>query len=215
MSAIKRIAIIGLALESNKFAPPTTAEDFFQSCYLQGDEILAEAKKDAPSMPQEVPAFIDEMNSLGEWEPVPIIVTATSPGGPAEQTFFTQFMERSMERLKNAGELSGIYICSHGAMTATGDDDPDGTMYRELRELVGPDVPIVATIDLHANISTLMVENADAIIPYRTNPHIDQVPCAREGAQLLWRMLESREKFSKAYIRLPIVAPKTEIVSPL
>jgi len=207
MSLRKPIAIIGLALESNRFAPPTTVQDFRQSCYLESDDILAEAQKDAPAMPQEVPAFIDEMNTLGDWEPVPVIVTATSPGGPAQQHFFAQFLGRTLEYLKGARGLSGIYICSHGAMTATGDSDPDGTLYREVRALVGPDVPIVATIDLHANVSKTMVKNADAIVPYRTNPHIDQVPCAREAAQLLWRLVSSSEELGKAYVRLPIVAP--------
>ena len=213
MPAIKRIAIIGLSLESNRFAPSTTARDFINSCYLEGDQILSEAQKDAPSMPQEIPAFIDEMNTLGEWEPVPIIVTATSPGGPADQLFFARFLARTIEYLKAERNLSGVYICSHGAMTATGDNDPDGTLYLEVRSLLGPDVPIMATIDLHANISERMVENADAILPYRTNPHVDQGPCAREGARLLWRLLESGEELAKAYIRLPIVAPTISLLT--
>jgi len=194
MSAIKNIAIIALSLESNRFAPPTTAEDFHQSCYLQGDDILSEAQKPAPSMPQEVPAFIEEMNALGPWQPVPVIVTATSPGGPAKQVFFARFMGRVLEYLKGARGLSGVYICSHGAMTATGDSDPDGTLYREVRALLGPDVPIVTTVDLHGNISEVMVDTADAIIPYRTNPHVDQGPCGREAARLLWRLTGGHEE---------------------
>jgi microcystin degradation protein MlrC len=213
MSAIKRIAIIALSLESNRFAPPTSAEDFHQSCYLESDDILSEAQKTAPSMPQEVPAFIDEMNQLGPWQPVPVIVTATSPGGPAEQSFFARFVGRVLEHLKGVRGLSGVYICSHGAMTATGDSDPDGTLYREVKALLGPDVPIVATVDLHANISRIMVDNADAIIPYRTNPHVDQGPCAREGARLLWRLLCGQEQFGKAYVRLPIVAPTISLLT--
>jgi len=213
MSAVKRIAIIALSLESNRFAPPTTSEDFHQSCYLEGDEILMEAQKPAPAMPQEVPAFIDEMNKLGAWQPVPIIVTATSPGGPADQLFFAGFMGRTLNYLKSVKGLSGVYICSHGAMTATGDSDPDGTLYREVRALLGPDVPLVATIDLHANISEVMVDNVDAIIPYRTNPHIDQGPCAREGARLLWRLLSRQEQLGKAYVRLPIVAPTISLLT--
>lgn len=213
MPEVKRVAIIGLALESNRFAPPTTAEDFRTSCYLVGDDILAEAQKEAPSMPQEVPAFIDEMNSLGDWEPVPVIVTSTSPGGPADQTFFARFTAQCLEHLRGARGLSGVYICSHGAMTATGDPDPDGTLYQEVRALLGPDRPIVATIDLHANISQRMVDNADAIIPYRTNPHVDQAPCAREGARVLWRLLEREEELGKVYIRLPIVAPTISLLT--
>jgi microcystin degradation protein MlrC len=79
-----RVAILGLHLEANAFAPRTTEADFRGSCYLEGDEILVEAAKNAPSMPAEIPAFIAEMNNTGEWEAIPVVIASVEPGGPAE-----------------------------------------------------------------------------------------------------------------------------------
>ncbi|HKA46151.1 MAG TPA: M81 family metallopeptidase, partial [Burkholderiales bacterium] len=89
-----RIAILGMHLESNAFAPVTTGEDFRASCYLEGKAMLAEAAKTAPSMPAEIPGFIEAMNATGPWEAVPILVTATEPGGPADQAFIERTLAR-------------------------------------------------------------------------------------------------------------------------
>ena len=69
-------------------------------------------------------------------------------------------------------------------MTATDSTDPDGAFYAMAREVVGPDVPVVATVDLHANISERMVERTDAIISYLTNPHVDQRERAAEAQRI-------------------------------
>ena len=78
-----RIAILGMHLESNAFAPPTTGDDFHGSCYLVGEDILTEAAKPAPAMPAEIPGFIAEMNRAGAWEPArrPPAKVRTGPGG--------------------------------------------------------------------------------------------------------------------------------------
>ena len=89
-----RIAILGIHLESNAFAPVTTEEDFRKSCYFEGDTMLLEAAKPAPAMPAEIPGFVEVMNATGPWEPVPIIITATEPGGPAEQRFIDATVAR-------------------------------------------------------------------------------------------------------------------------
>ena len=162
-----RIAILGMHLESNAFAPVTTGADFRDSCYLVEDEILAEAAKPAPAMPAEVPGFVAEMDWAGPWQPVPIIVTGTGPGGPVDHDFFTETMAAMRSRLVGQLPLDGVYISNHGAMTSTGSLDPDGEMFRMVRDTVGPQAPVVVTLDLHANISEEMVASTDAIISYR------------------------------------------------
>ena len=83
--ASPRIAILGIHLESNAFAPVTTEEDFRASCHFEGPAMLAEAAQPAPAMPGEIPGFIGAMNATGPWEPVPILITATEPGGTANR----------------------------------------------------------------------------------------------------------------------------------
>ncbi len=207
-----RVAILGLHLEANAFAPPSTEADFRGSCYLEGAEILAEAAKPAPAMPAEVPAFIAEMNRSGDWEPVPILVTGVEPGGPAEHGFFERTLAEMRRRLAAAGPLDAIYLSNHGAMTTTEESDPDGAFYAMARAAVGPAAPVVATVDLHANISERMVEAVDAILAYRTNPHVDQRERAGEAARLIRRLLAGG-RLAKAFVRMPIVAPSVRLLT--
>ena len=207
-----RIAILGMHLESNAFAPVTTGEDFRASCYFEGEAMLAEAAKPAPAMPAEIPGFVEGMNASGPWEPVPIVITACEPGGPAEQAFVEATLARMREMLAEAGPLDGIYVSNHGAMTATHDTDPDGELYALARDTVGPDRPVVATVDLHANISDRMAASVDAIVSYRTNPHVDQRERAADAAQLLRRLLAG-ERWERTFIRTPIAAPTVTLLS--
>ena len=210
--ACPRIAIFGMHLESNAFAPVSTAHDFHSSCYFVGQAMLDEAARPAPAMPAEIPGFIEAMHATGPWEPVPILITGCEPGGPAEQAFVDDTLARMRTLLEQAGPLDGIYVCNHGAMTATHDPDPDGALYALARATVGPDKPVIATVDLHANISERMVHSADAIVAYRTNPHVDQRERAAEAAYLLRRLLAG-ERFEKTFIRLPIAAPTVTLLT--
>ena len=207
-----RIAILGMHLESNAFAPVTTGADFRASCYLVEDEIVAEAAKPAPAMPAEIPGFVADMDRAGTWEPVPIIVTATEPGGPVDHGFFTETMEAIRSRLARRLPLDAVYISNHGAMTSTGSLDPDGELFRMVRDVVGPRAPVVATVDLHANISDEMAASTDAIIAYRTNPHVDQAERAAEAARLLHRLLDG-DRLAASFVRLPIVAPTVTLLT--
>ena len=207
-----KIALLGLFLEANQFAPVSTEADFREACFLSGQEILDEAAKPAPNMPAEIPAFIADMDAAGDWTPAPIIVTGTEPGGPADGGFVARTLAEMRRMLEAAMPLDAVYLANHGAMTATDSTDPDGAYYAMARAVVGPDVPVVATVDLHANISERMVESTDAIISYRTNPHIDQRERAADAAQLIRRMLTG-ERLTKTFIRMPIVAPSVRLLT--
>lgn len=207
-----RIAILGIHLESNAFAPVSTGDDFRKSCYLEGDAMLLEATKPAPNMPAEIPGFVEAMNGTGSWEPVPIIIAATEPGGPAEQGFIDATLARMRAMLAAAAPLDAVYISNHGAMTSTGAEDPDGSLYAITREAVGPEVPLLSTVDLHANISQRMVDCADCILSYRTNPHIDRRERGAEAASLMRRLLAG-ERWGKTFLRLPIVPPSVTLLT--
>jgi microcystin degradation protein MlrC len=207
-----RIAILGIHLESNAFAPVTTGDDFRASCYLEGEAMLAEAAQPAPAMPAEIPGFIEAMDATGPWEPAPILITATEPGGAADQQFIEQTLARMSELLRTSGPLDGVYISNHGAMVSTTDSDPDGALYALARAAVGAHRPVVATVDLHANISQRMVDSADVIVSYRTNPHVDRRERGAEAATLLRRLLAG-ERYEKTFIRLPIVAPTVTLLT--
>ena len=209
----RRIALLGFHLESNAFAPVSGADAFRSLCYMEGEAILADAARDHPSGPAEIPAFIRDMNASGmDWVPVPVVVAAAEPGGPCEHGFFGEALRDMRRCLAAALPLDGVYISNHGGMVSTMTHDPDGLLYRMVRDVVGPGVPVIATVDLHANISEMMVQSVDMIVSYRTNPHVDQEARAEEAAGHMRAMFGGVRPVS-AFIRLPITAPTVSMLT--
>jgi microcystin degradation protein MlrC len=212
MAVLPRIALIGMHLESNSFAPPTTEADFRRLCYLAGPAIVEEAAKEAPAMPLEVPGFVKELARLDfAWESVPILVTGAEPGGPVEHDFFEDCVRRIVAGLRSAGRIDAVYLTNHGAMVSTAEFDPDGVLYAAIRAEIGR-APFVASVDLHANISDRMIDSVDAFVSYRTNPHVDQqergAECARHVVELLQGGMSAT-----ALVRLPLTPASVTLLT--
>src|SRR6267143_559137 len=158
------------------------------------------------------PGFIAAMDSSGAWTPVGGALTMTEPNGPVEHGFFVELIDTIEGRLKAALPVDAIYICSHGAGLTTEEDDPDGVLFEKVREIVGPDVPIAATLDLHANVSERMVGSVDVFIGHRTPPHLDMRERGAEAAGAIREMLGGL-KPQRAFIRLPIVPPTVTLLT--
>ena len=204
-----RIAILGFSIECNRFAPVATRAHF---SYFTGADLVAEARLPAPRMLGEIPGFVADMDAAGDWDPVGIAFAAAEPNGPVDHVFFTELMADIEARLAAALPVDAVYICEHGAAITTADDDPDGVLFEAVRRIVGPDVPVVATLDLHANISDRMVTSIDCFIGYRTNPHMDMRERGEEAAQTI-RELLAGTKTERAYVRLPIVPPTVTMLT--
>lgn len=201
-----RIALLGFSIESNRFAPVATEADFRTRTLIGGVEMVGEARSAAPRMLGELPGFVAAMDTAGDWQPVPSLLAMAEPNGPVEHAFFRRLMQRWEADLEAAGPLDGVYIVLHGAGLTTEDHDPEGTLLTTVRRRVGPDVPVVATFDLHANVSDANVAPLNAFIGYRTNPHLDMRERGAEAAVTLRRLLTGARTFL-ARIRLPIVPP--------
>jgi len=206
-----RVAVLGFHLESNAFAPVSEERHFRSLCYVEGDAISREARREVSSLPAEVPAFYREMDTLGPWSAAPIIVTACEPGGAVDERFFQSTLAGMRARLASSGRIDAVYISNHGGMTSTGGPDPDGELYAMVRSVVGP-VPVVATVDLHANISERMVANVDALVSYRTNPHMDQAERAIDAARLLKGFLSGKRSL-RAFVRLPLTPASVTLLT--
>ena len=207
-----RIALLGFSIECNKFAPPATKAHFLARTYLEGDDIVAEARAPTPTMLPETPGFVVAMDAAGPWQPVGIALAMSEPNGPVEHGFFAELLATVERRLKAALPLDGVYFCAHGAAITTEEDDPEGVMFERIRAIVGPDVPVVATFDLHANVSDRMVDLIDAFIGYRTNPHLDMRERGAEAAAAM-RELLSGVKTERVRLRLPIVPPTVTMLT--
>src|SRR5207244_853806 len=202
--ASPRIALLGFSIECNKFAPPATKAHFIARTYLEGDDILREVRAPNPTMLPETPGFVAAMDKAGPWTPVGIALAMSEPNGPVEHGFFEELLETIERRLTAALPVGGVYFCAHGAAITTEEDDPEGVLFERIRKIVGPDVPVVATFDLHANVSDRMVDQIDAFIGYRTNPHLDMRERGAEAATVL-RELLAGTRTQRVRIRLPIV----------
>lgn len=207
-----RIAILGFSIECNKFAPPATKAHFLARTYLEGDNIIREARGPTPTMLPETPGFIAAMDASGPWDPVGIALAMSEPNGPVEHGFFQELLGTIERRLAAALPVDGVYVCAHGAAVTTEEDDPEGVLFDSVRRIVGPGVPVVATFDLHANVSDRMVEPIDAFIGYRTNPHLDMRERGAEAAAVM-RELLAGTRTERVRLRLPIVPPTVTLLT--
>jgi microcystin degradation protein MlrC len=207
-----RVAVLGFSIECNKFAPPATKAHFIARTYLEGEAILEEARRPTPTMLPETPGFVAAMDKAGPWTPVGIALAMSEPNGPVEHGFFEELLDTIERRLKAALSVDGVYFCAHGAAITTEEDDPEGVLFERIREIVGPGVPVVATFDLHANVSDRMVDTIDAFIGYRTNPHLDMRERGTEAAAAL-RELLAGAKTERVRLRLPIVPPTVTLLT--
>jgi microcystin degradation protein MlrC len=208
----KKIAILGLMLESNCFSPVTTKEDYLSRVYLMGNEILEDLNSASPKLPAEILGFFKGLDTKCNWTPEPILVGLVEAGGPLDHAFFQTSINYIKLQLISAMPLDAVYISNHGAMITTENRDPDGEIFSMVREIVGPDVPIVVTLDLHGNVSQRMVDMTDSIVAYRTNPHVDMYERGLEVASILLEIFAGL-KASMALIRLPLTPPTVTLLT--
>ena len=177
----KRVGIIGLLQESNTFIEgKTNLEHFKEDLFLTG-EAVRETMSDAP---HEVGGFFEGLNSE-DIDAVPIFLARAIPYGVIEAQSFDSLLTTMLNELQKAGPLDGILAAPHGATVAENQSDADGYWLNAVRKAIGSGIPIIATIDPHANLSPAMVEATDAIIAYSTNPHLDQRETGLKAAKLM------------------------------
>lgn len=142
----------------------------------------------------------------GEAELCPILWCAAEPSGPVTDTAFETIAGRILRGIDEAGQIDAIYLDLHGAMITDSDTDGEGALLARLRRLVGPDMPIAVSLDMHANVSARMVELADVLCIYKTYPHLDM---AATGARCWDRLgpLLAGHRWAKAFRPPPYLIP--------
>lgn len=180
-----RVALVEFAQESNTFTVNTTGiGDFHNSRYLKGAEMLGRLRGTA----SEIGGAIDAAGHHG-WEIVPILAAHANPGGPVGEAARQEITGAVRTLLAGAGALDGVFIALHGAMVTETDQDGESQFLREVRAVVGPDVPIAVTLDLHANVFDEMAEHVQIAVSYCTYPHVDMAARAGEACELLHRTM--------------------------
>ncbi len=207
-----RIAVLGFAIECNRFSPVTTAADFEQDVDIRGNRIVSEARSGKSITMPDLPGFFTEMDRTGDWTPVPLRVSLAQPGGPVEESFFRNFLSEIEAGLKANLPFDAVFISAHGAALAEGTDDPDGDLFELIRRIVGPEVPVVAVFDLHANVSRKMIDNLSVFVGYLENPHTD---IHERGVEAAGHMREclAGQRTAIEMVKLPLVPPQIALLT--
>ena len=132
---------------------------------------------------------------------------SAQPGSIIEQTVLDFYLEHIKKTVRNSLPLDGVVLYMHGAAQSEESDDPEGDIVEAVRELVGADVPISIGLDLHANVTKRMVENANTITLYHRYPHVDIWETGERAAELCLRMVRGEIKPCMAYVQIPMIVP--------
>lgn len=200
-----RIAIGGFLHETNTFGPSkATYEDFDGGSGYGHIREGAEIFEHLSTVNAAIAGAIHEGRARG-WDMVPTLWCAASPSAHVTEDAFERITGRLLDLIAQAGPLDGVFLDLHGAMVTEHLDDGEGELLRRLRALIGPDVPVAVALDLHANVTPLMVDQADLLESYRTYPHIDMTATGARAAAVLAQMAATGERPEKAFLQAPFL----------
>jgi len=201
-----RIAIGGFLHETNTFAPTkATYADFVHGggwpAMVRGADVLTTIR----NINVGLAGFIADASTRG-WELIPTMFAAASPCAHVTEDAYERIVRGIVEGIADAGPLDAVYLDLHGAMVTEHLDDGEGEILARVRKAIGPDLPLVVSLDLHANVTPEMVQHADALIAYRTYPHVDMADTGRASAKHLALLLDGH-RYAKAFRQLPFLIP--------
>ncbi len=163
----------------------------------------------------EIPvAFRDTRSAFGAtfeaadkygWTLIHPVSASANPSGLVTRGAFEEIAGQVVGAAKKQGPVDGVLLHLHGAMVTDEHEDGEGELLRRLRGAIGRDVPVVVTLDLHANVTQAMADHASALIAFRTYPHIDQYERAWQGAELLQRAMLGEIKPVTVIARRPTI----------
>jgi microcystin degradation protein MlrC len=197
-----RIAVGGFLHETNTFAPTkATYDSFARSMSLHG-EVL----KNIRHINSGLAGFIETAEGFG-WELVPTVHCYATPSAHVTRDAYERIAKVIVDGVASAGKIDAVYLDLHGAMVTEHLDDGEGEILARVRKVIGKDVPLVASLDLHANVTPQMIEQADALIAYRTYPHVDMADTGRACARHVALLLNGKQRLAKAFRQLPFLIP--------
>jgi microcystin degradation protein MlrC len=202
-----RIAVGGFLHETNTFAPTKATYAAFEHgggwpAMAQGADVLKVMRRINVGLA----GFVEAAETYG-WELIPTIACGASPSAHVTEDAFERIVKIMVDGIASAGPLDAVYLDLHGAMVTEHLDDGEGEILSRVRRVIGKDLPLIVSLDLHANVTPEMVEQADALIAYRTYPHVDMADTGRASARHLALMLKTKQRFAKAFRQVPFLIP--------
>lgn len=203
----KRIIIAGFRLETNSFSPfATTKEDYLKCDYKEYDSLYASSR----GVSSELGAYIDVLDANPDVEMLPVYKANAVPKGAMTRECYDFFVNRFFEiydEYEAQGPIDGILFAFHGAMILEDCEDGEGEFLRHIRERKGNDIPIVITLDFHANLTEEMVKYTNGIFTAQSYPHVDFYDQGVRAANLMLQLLDGTAHTTAAYFHLPVMYP--------
>ena len=199
----KRVGVASIIQETNTFsANRTTMQDF----EIQGIWVGAEVETKSHGMNIEVAGSLEQLRTHG-FEAIPLIRAWAMSGGIFLDNELAKMKALLNKQISAAGKLDGLILNLHGALVNESDDHTDAQIAEFAREILGDQIPIVITHDLHANPSRRIVAASDGLIGFRTYPHIDQGDTGRRAADLMNQLLANNHKLGTVLKKLNMIIP--------
>ncbi|WP_085633263.1 M81 family metallopeptidase [Marivita cryptomonadis] len=206
---MKRILIAGCEQEISSFNPlPSRYEDFS----IAAGEALIAAHSEADSC---ISGFLDSFSDRTDLTLVPVIAAAACSAGPLSAEGFERLSREILTAIDatTSDGVDAIYLSLHGAMGAIDEPDPEGFLLESIRAMVGPDAPIVISLDLHGILTDRMLRNCDAIAVFHTYPHNDFTSTGQRAARLMKAILDIGARPVMARIFIPALVRGPELIT--
>ena len=199
------IAVAALIHEGNSFSPIKTTIETFNSYYIRrGREILTDYGSDK----SEVPGFLAVLAEAAA-TPIPLVAAFGGIGGGIARPAFETIVREMEARLAQAAPVDGVLLSLHGAIYVEDEDDGDGEIIERLRALLGAEVPIGVTLDLHAHVTPRMLQPNTFLIGYETYPHIDLFETGQKAARLMLDTIAGNRRPVMALMKRPLIVSPT------
>ncbi|MFN8708067.1 MAG: M81 family metallopeptidase [Planctomyces sp.] len=204
---VRRVLTGGISHETSTFTPvETTLESFRERGLLRGEELIQTLRGTNTT----IGGFINGAERY-QFELVPTLYAEAQTSAPATRNVFDQLLNEMLERMSKAGAADAVLLALHGSMCVGNLDGPDGLhdadgeILSRVRALVGPDVPILAELDIHSNMTPLMISKADVLIGRRSYPEVDMSERALECTEVLQRIWNDSVRPTMALRQIPMV----------
>ena len=207
MGADRRILVLECLQEVSTFNPVRSGPDAFD---VRTGDAFFEAQRGHDTEVGGALAVFDDAGvtaipGFGAW--------SYSSTGPLSADGFRELAAGFLEAVRAHPDIDGIYACLHGSMVAADEPDPEGYLLAETRRIVGEDVPIVVSLDLHGVLTRRMLREADAVVCYLTYPHVDLRSTGERAARLLLRILEADVRPVTARVTIPALVRGEELIT--
>lgn len=208
MTSQAKIAIGGFQHETNTFAPHRAPyEEFVKKDGWPGMTIGDAIFPVMSGLNIPLAGFIEAAQEKN-YQLIPMLWCAAEPSSYVTADAFERIADTFCQALQNAGDLDAVYLDLHGAMVVETFQDGEGELLRRIREVIGFEIPVVISLDLHANVTEAMIDYATAMSIFRTYPHLDMAETGARAAELISAAL-SGKKFIGGMRKIPFLFPIT------